>query len=147
MPSTPCHQLCHLFQMTALKRLPNHPSHPPTAFWAESCARQVFLSLLLQAASLHQHYRGFRKELGDASALDVVTETHVDSQCGKETLLTFVYISADAVRNNEDVLKPHCRYMRMSGMDRGRIFSILTLCLHFTSAFFFFLMSPMSGPT
>lgn len=87
--------------------------------------------------SLHQHDRGFRKELGDASALDVVTETHVDSQCGKETLLTFVYISADAVRNNEDVLKPHCRYMQMSGMNRVGYFQSL-LCVCFLPPHFFF---------
>lgn len=70
------------------------------------------------------------KNLGDASALDVVAETHVDSQCGKETLLTFVYNSADAVRNNEDVLKPHCQYMQMSGMNWGGYFQYL-LCVCF----------------
>lgn len=85
---------------------------------------------LPQAASLYQHYRGFGRELRDASALDVVAETHVDRPCGKETPLTFVYISADAVRNNEDVLKAHCRYMRMSGMNLGGYFQYL-LCVCF----------------
>lgn len=116
---------------------------PPTPHLTRSGPNHVRAKcaspLPLQAVSLYQHYRGFRKELGDASALDVVTETHVDSPCGIETPLTFVYISADAVRNNEDVLKPHCRYMRMSGMNRGGYFQyLLFVCFLPPHLFFFF---------
>lgn len=47
------------------------------------------------------------KEVGDVGALDLL-QTHVDRPCGKDTALTFVYIFADAVRDNEHLLKPHC---------------------------------------
>lgn len=45
---------------------------PPNSLCTKSCACQVCLSILLQAVSLYQHYWGFRKELGDASALDLL---------------------------------------------------------------------------
>lgn len=57
--------------------------------------------------------------MGGGSALDVAAETHVDRQCGEETLLTFVYKCADAVRSAEGVLKPHCQPMQMPGTTRG----------------------------
>lgn len=63
-------------------------------------------------------------------------ETHVDRPCGKETPLTFVYISADAVRSDEGLLKPHCRYMRMSVVSRRGYFQY-SLCLLFSPSSFF----------
>lgn len=74
------------------------------------------------APSRFRYYRGiffFFFSQGGGSALDVAAETHVDRQCGEETLPTFVYKCADAVRSAEGVLKPHCQPMQMSGTTRG----------------------------
>lgn len=68
----------------------------------------------------------------------------MDSPCGRETLLIFVYISADAARNTEDVLKPHCQYMRMSGMNWVGYLQYL-LCVCYLPKHL--LMILMSGPT
>lgn len=99
--------------------------------------------------------------MGGGSALDVAAETHVDRQCGEETLLTFVYKCADAVRSAEGVLKPHCQAMQMSGTTlggRGGYIQyllcvpplhllLLLLLLSPSLSFFFVVMISMSGPT
>lgn len=40
-------------------------------------------------------------------------ETHVDVHVQRDTADFCLHV----VRNNEDLLKPHCRYMQMSGMN------------------------------